>query len=331
MATFEELLAATGLPEPALAPLKSKWEETFSLITQNNQRVAQVNAAKAADPNKPGYEDELDKLWRMHEKDDAKITPLVEKFDVISAEYEKLLGQLRELAKGHIPEQLSEERTKEVRKLVNESGPTIVQAKAQLGAMAMMVDSFLDSMGKGIEGGLVTLLPDVESLKNTRGRKAATSSGEVGQYMTRILGAELNGKDVARDGKVNFRYLADAISSDFKVDTFPENKVTGEEVEEAYYEAIEKPHRSVKTAEVTKTFDFTKEIVTGENTKETRTVKVKIVGKADAEKAATDNKSTETPEKTEAPEKVNATPEKVEAPVKKAAATAPTKEVPAKK
>ena len=291
MTTFDELATATGLPEAALAPIKSKFDEAFNLIVLNNKRVAAVNAAKAQDPTKPGYEEELDKLWKLHEKSDAEIVPIAEEFYLIAERYEKLQGQLRDLAKKHIPEVLSEDDAKKTRNLINESAPTISTAIAQAKAMVTVLDSMLAIGNKGIEGGVISLLPELDSLKNTRGRKGST--GEKG-YATRIGNFEIDGTKVEVDGKVNLRFGAAALSEKFGSGTYPDNKVTGEEVEEAYFKAIGKDFRSLKSPEIPEstTFDFTKEVKIGEGKTETRTVKITI-GRVVSD--ATPAKAEETP------------------------------------
>lgn len=322
MATFEELLVATELPEAALKPLREKWEEALRLITDNNKRVAQVNAARAQDPNNVEY---LDALWKSAQNNnDTEIAPIAEKFDAISEEYERLLKQLREHAKKHVPEALSEEKTKEVRKLVNESEPTLKKAKAEFAAMATMVDSFLGSMGKGVEGGLASLLPDIESLKNTRGRKAATGSGEVGQYATRIGGFAIDGRDIQRDGKCNLAIGADSVSNIFGADKAPENKVSKEEIEKALFDHLGIEFRSKKGKDLPEstTFPFTKEINIGDGVKETRTLQITI--KKDGANAPA--KPADKPaDKVETSEPVKVETPKQEVPAAKKAAVAPKK------
>lgn len=320
MATFDELLLETGLPEAALKPLREKWEEALKLITDNNNRVAQVNAARAQDPNNVDY---LDERWKSNEKTDPEIVPLAEKFYAVAEEYETLLKQLREKAKKHIPEALSEEKTKEVRKLVNESEPTLKKAKAEFAAMATMVDSFLGSMGKGVEGGLASLLPDIESLKNTRGRKAATGSGEVGQYATRIGGFAIDGRDIQRDGKCNLAIGADSVSNIFGADKAPENKVSKEEIEKALFDHLGIEFRSKKGKDLPEstTFPFTKEVNIGDGVKETRTLQITIKRDGANAPAKVEGKSENTPDKPETPKQEV----KAEVPAAKKAAVAPKK------
>lgn len=317
--TFDELLEATGLPEPALAPLREKWNETLALITKNNERVAQVNAAKAQDPNNVEY---IDSLWKAHAKSTPETAELEEKFDAVAEEYEKLLKQLRDFGRTKVQPPLSDDEAKQVKAAVNESAPVIQAARQQFSAMAMMVDGYLTSLGKGIEGGLASLLPEADSLKNARGRKAAGSGGVT--YMTRIGFAELNGRNIHRDGKVNFRYLADSVSTAMGADKFPENKVTGDQLEIAFFEKLGKELRSIKSTEIPlrTEFDFTKEVKTGENTTETRTVKIAVGRTEETEKVEA---KPETAKPVEAKPEANSTEaKKVEAPA------APVKQAPAK-
>lgn len=304
MAQFEELLQATGLPEAAVQPIRDKFLEAFNLITENNKRVAQVNAAKAQDPSKPGYADYLDDLWRANAKD-AKVAEKVEKFDAISEQYEKLLKELRETAKAEfIPDQLSEEETKNTRKLVNESSEAISTAVEQAKAMVSIVDAVLSAQGKAIDNGVISLLPQVESLKNVRGRKAAGQS-----YMTRADDVLIDGVSTQIDGKGKFTYAADKLSEIWGADTFADNKVTGTELEEAFFEKLEIPFRSKRSTEYPEstTFNFTKEIKTADDKSETRTVSITVkrytppATKVEAETPAAKVETTNTPaEKVEA-------------------------------
>jgi ElaB/YqjD/DUF883 family membrane-anchored ribosome-binding protein len=323
MATFDELLAATGLPDAALAPLREKYNEALSLITRNNEQIAQVNASKAQDPTKPGYSDYLDALWAAHAPKDEKMAEVESNYQKLVSEAEKLLTQLRDFAKSKVKPPLSEDDAKKVKAAINEATPAIQSARVEFAAMATMVDSYLTTLGKGVEGGLVSLLPEADSLRNPRGRKAATGEKS---YMTRLCFAELNGKNIHRDGKTNFRYLADSVSTAFGADKFAENKVSGEELEEAFFKAIGKEFRSVKSTEIpTRTeFDFTKEIKSGENTTETKTVKIAVGRKED--ETSSDEKPAEakSESKPEAPKVENAETEKVSEPAKKTAA-APAK------
>jgi hypothetical protein len=336
--TFEEALEVVkgmGIPDAGLKPLQDKWAETEKMILLNNERIVKINAAKAQDPTKPGYADELDKLWAVHAPQDSEMSEKEKEYQAITAKAEKLLKELREFAKTKVTPPLSEKENADLRKAVNDGKPAIDSAREGIKAMATMVDGILTAAGKPIEGGLVSLLPEADSLKSLRGRKA--SGGSSTSYMTRIGDGMVNGTSIAKDGKANFHAVADKVSELFGAGQFPANKVTGEEVETEFYKAIGKDFRSMKTVKTpdapqVSEFDFTKEVTTGENTTETRTVKISIVAKeseakTESEKPA-DNKSDNTPavknegetEKVDA-EKVPA--QEVPAPAKKATAAKP--------
>jgi len=320
--TFNEamdLVKQAGVPEAGLKPIRDKWDEAFNLILKNNERVAQINAARAQDPNNTEY---IDSLWKLHAKNDPKLSETEAKFDAIAEQYEELLKELREFGRTKVPTPLSEDDAKNVRKAVNESSETIQTAIAGAASMMAMVDAILAANGNSVPGGLISLMPEVDSLKNTRGRKAGTSTTS---YATRIGGFEINGRNIHRDGKANFRYAADSLSTEFGAENFPENKVTGEEIEEAYFAAIEKPFRSVKTADTTKTFEFTKEVKIAENATETRTVSLTV--KAKEADTASNTESVNQSDTTNVPENKSAESEPVKSaenktPAKKTAAPA---------
>jgi hypothetical protein len=245
----------TGLPEAAYAPIVNKVEEYLSLVTESNKLVAQINAAKAQDPNNVDY---LDTLWKQHEAaGDKLVSTKAKRFYKVAEEYERLVSELREIAKENfIPEQLNEEDTKTAKKNVNEMAPTIAVTKVALGEMFAIPESVLSLSGNVElpEGGLISLLPNAESLKNVRGRKAATASGEVKSYKTRIGEGFVDGESTNRDGKGRLDYVAESINE--KWNAGPANKVTGEELEEAMFAAIGKDFRSVKSTELDDTIEF---------------------------------------------------------------------------
>lgn len=260
---FSDVLAKTNLPAEALAPIESKLVEAFNLIVENNKRIAQVNAAKESDPNN---EENLDRLWRLNATTDTAIAAIEPQYQALIDESEKLLKQMRELAKKHIQPSLSEDEAKNVRKLVNESAPTIVKAKQSATDMAQVADTMLNLTGNAIEGGIISLLPEIESLKQTRGRKAA-ASGEAGKiYMTRVNEILLDGKSsnklIGGEMKGKFNYAAGDLSEMWGANLHPANLVSAEELETAYWEALELPWRSKKNTELPEslTFEFSKTI-----------------------------------------------------------------------
>jgi hypothetical protein len=257
MPSFDDLLAKTNLPEPALAPLKKAVSDYVAMVNKSNGLVASINAAKAQDPNNVDY---LDKLWRAKESDSA-IAEKVAEFDAIAEQYERLLKELRDHAKGnYIPAQLSEDDAKNARKQVNESAPAISEARKSIAAQLTLVESVLSALGVEIpEGGMVTLLPQA----NARGRKAATAAGEVKTYLTRVGDVLIDGKSTQVNGKGNFRFAAAQLSEKWNSKLMPENEVTGEEIEEAYFASMGKENRSLKSTEIPEshTFEFTKTIL----------------------------------------------------------------------
>lgn len=254
MSKIDEILAATNLPEAALAPFKSKFDEAFNLIVQNNKWVAQVNAAKAQDPNNPEY---LDSLWRANTESDPEIDEIEPKYQALIEESEKLLKRLRELGKKQIQEALSEDQIKSVREQVNNAAPTISTATQKAAGMAEMIESFMTSLNQPVpDGGLMSLLPEVESLKNARGRKASTQAGGIPVYVTRTAGILIDGVSTNKDGKGKFAYGVEKLNELFNANAHPENAVSVEELEEAFWKAYGKPFRSVKSTELPEAFEF---------------------------------------------------------------------------
>lgn len=243
-----DLLSKTGLPEAAYAPLLSKLDEYTSMVAESNSLVAQINAAKAQDPNNVDY---LDTLWRAEENgDDKKLTQLIARFDKVAEQYESYLSQLREIAKTSLVKApLSEDDAKAAKKTVNEMAPALNASKAAIGEMFTIPATMLGIAGVEIpEGGIVSMLPQAESLKNARGRRAATASGEVKVYKTRIGEGLIDGESTAKDGKSRFDWVADALNA--KWDAGPANKVTGEELEEAFFAHLNIPFRSKSSKEI---------------------------------------------------------------------------------
>lgn len=260
---LQEAFQSTGLPEVALKTITDKVEEYLSLVSESNKLVAAVHAAKAQDPNNVDY---LDTLWRANELDE-KISETVQRFDAVAEEYERLLKELREAAKTNfVPEALSEEQTQNARKRVNDMAPAIATARQAIAAQLTIPESVLQLSGATIpEGGLITFLPNAESLKNARGRKAATASGEVRSYATRVGEILIDGNSTNVDGKGKLAYAANALSEKFNASQVAANKVTAEEIEEAYFASLPGniPFRGLKSTELPDehTFTFEKNVM----------------------------------------------------------------------
>jgi hypothetical protein len=254
--SLDEYFSQTGLPPEALKVLTDKVSEHNDLVIRVNKWIAQVNAAKAQDPSNVDY---LDTLWkREQESGNSKVKDLADEFDAIAEQYEAKLKELREIAKANfIPEQLSEEKTKEVKAQVNSAQPTIAELRNAIKAQMMIPESILNMKNVPLpEGGLVSLLPQADTLKSKGGRKAA--SGNV-SYMTRVGDVLIDGESTQVNGKGKFNYAADKLSERFGARTVhPANAVTAEELEEAYYKHLNVPLRSLSSGDE---FTFTKETV----------------------------------------------------------------------
>lgn len=299
--TFDEALEAARearLPDAALTPIVEAWNKALSLTLENNKRIAQVNASKAQDPNNTDY---IDSLWRTHYTESPEMVEVESEYQAAAAEYERLLSKLREFGKTRIPEALSDEQAKQVKAAVSESKDAIEVARSQAASMVSIVDSLLSVHNKGIEGGLISLMPQVESLKNARGRKAGGNSGT--SYKTRVNGIDIDGVSTNIGGKGKLDYAANKLSEMWGVATFPENKVTPEAIETALFEHLGKPFRSLRSTELPEKvteFDFTKDVKTGEGKTETKTVKI-AVHRYEAPKAETPKTNEAEAPKVEAP------------------------------
>jgi hypothetical protein len=310
---FEDLLKKTGFPEAGLAPIKQNVSEYLTMVTKSNGLVAQINAAKAVDPSKPGYADYLDEIWAIKAPADETMREIEAQYQALIEESEKLRTQLRDFAKNNIPEVLSQEESQKARQAVNEMSPTISESRKGIAAMLQMVESMLAMQKVELpQGGLITLLPVAESLKNVRGRKAATESG-IKSNKTRVGEILIDGVSTNKDGKGKLDYAADYLSQKFNAQNIPANKVTAEVLEEEYFKSLGIEFRSLKSTELPAEHSFTFEktiLVQNKNddsfTEVPQKVKVTV-------------KKWENPTTATVTEKVEAKPEPVkETPAKKA-------------
>lgn len=245
--SIEEFLKLTKFPDEALAPVLDKVSEYLKLVAESNKLVASVNAAKANDPNNAEH---LDKLWESLYTSDPEMVEIEAEFQAVTAERERLLSKLRDFAKKNIPESLTPEATAAAKKKVNDFAPTLAESRKGIASMLVMPETMLGVYQVAIpEGGLVSLLPQAESLKNARGRKASTSDG-IPIYTTRVGEVLIDGASTNRDGKGKLDYAANVLTERFNGKAIPENKVTTEEIEEAYWKALGKDFRSVKSTEL---------------------------------------------------------------------------------
>lgn len=298
---LDTFLAKTQFPEPALAPVKERAASYVEMVTKSNLLVTQIQAAKDSDPNNPEF---LDKLWAQHVSESPEMAEVEANYQALIEESEKLLVQLREFAKGHIPERLDAEAEKAARKTVNDMSPTITQARNGLAEMLSMPEAMLKAHGVEFpKDGLISLLPTPESLKGGgKGRKAAGESSV--SYMTRVNDVLIDGKSTQMNGKGKFAYAAEKLTVRFNGKTLAQNKVTPEELEEAYFASLpNSPEvRSIKSTALPNehTFTFTKEIdVQNGNDdsfkKEPQSVSLTVrgVNYGEAAKAETPNTETE--------------------------------------
>lgn len=310
------LLSKTGIPEEGLKPLTDKVADYVALVNQNNEWVAQINVARAQDPSNTEF---LDSIWAAKAPNDDEMAKVEEEYQALVDQTEKLLKKLRDFARSNIPQPLSEDAVKETRKKVNDAAPTISETRKGIAANFEMLEGILKLTAKDElpEGGLLSLLPNPESLKNARGRKASTATGEGKKYVTRVGEVLLDGNSTNVNGAGKFAYAANALTEKFNGKAIAQNKVTAEEMEEAYFASLPgSPElRSLSSTEIPEehTFTFTKEILAQNPnddgfTKVPQNVKVTVRNvnygqpkaettepKNDAAPAATENKSA-TPE-----------------------------------
>lgn len=253
--TLEEYFAETKLPEPALRPITDKVAELLALVKKSDGLVADINTARADDPNNV---ENLDRLWKANESDEA-IADVVAEFYAVAEQYEKLNAQLREHAKmNYVKEAMSPEALQAAKKSVNEMAPVIAEARKGLASQFAIPESMLGMMNIPVpEGGLITLLPQAESLKNARGRKAATSSGEVKAYVTRVGDVLIEGTSTQVNGNGKIAYAADKLSERFNSRNIPANSVTPEEIEEQYFKSLNLEFRSVASTKLPDEHSFT--------------------------------------------------------------------------
>lgn len=255
---------------PVREMVAEKLGAAVKLIQENNSRVLAIREAKDTDPNNTEY---LDIVWHRVIADgteDKEMIAAERKYQAAQAESEKQLKILRDAAKArHIKPPMSEEDKQKTKKLINDGKPVITAARAAAEQFAEMADKLLIAAGKPVpEGGVITLLPETESLIQARGRKAA-SGGGTKPYSTRLVEAFIDGKSTNRlkknkQGEMalagHFNYVAEDLSKEFGAATFPQNEVTSEEVETAYYASKDVAFREAGDMPEDHTFTFTKNV-----------------------------------------------------------------------
>lgn len=277
--TFGEVLGIIE-PAPVREMIVAKLDESLNLRKAQNARVYEIQASKASDPNSFEVQDATWK--RIQESTEEKsneekaITAKANRFDKVAKEYERLLQELRDMAKAEIKPPLSEDEIKAKRKEYNDTKPIVEVADIAAKAMAEMADSILRPLGQEIEGGVFSLMPTVESLMNSRGRKSAGGTRSTDGYATRIGSMTLDGEDIAKNGKYSWAILSNAINAKVNATRFPENGVTPLELEEEFFKSANLGWRDKGLPEM-HDFVLEKEIqVQNSNDDSTKSVPVKF-------------------------------------------------------
>jgi len=253
---------------PMVPMLREKFAEHYVLVRTNDSKIARINESKDTDPNSAEYQDYT---WKRvaGEGSDKAIVTAEKRFQKIQKEHEEVLAQLRELAKPHMQPALSEDQVKELRKEVNEGKSALTDSAKALAGVADMANQMLAMAGTPIEAGILSLMPQPDSLMNARGRKAGSAEKRTGGYATRLSEAFVDDAPifkVKRDKEGNeyqhahFNHIAEALSREFNEKEFPENQITSEEVEKAYYDSKSVAFRDSGEMPVDHTYEFTKSV-----------------------------------------------------------------------
>ena len=254
---------------PVLTPIEpqivrdmicGKLDEALGLTLNNNRLVNRIQESKNTDPENVDYQDAT---WRRVA--DEEIDPEIVAAEAAYQEHvrmsEELLKVLREKSRAHMQPAMSEEEITKSRKLVNDGKPAIDAAKASAKTMAEMADQMLTLVGQAIDGGVMSLMPDTESLLNARGRKSAGGKSRSGDgYATRIGSATIDGVDAGRNEKYTFAILADKLSERFNAKAHSENTVTPLELEEAFFKSLGKEFRDRADLPDATEFEFVKDV-----------------------------------------------------------------------
>lgn len=259
--TLEDVLALIQ-PEPVRNMIYVKLDEARQLILTNNRNVAKLKEAQAVDPTNVDY---LDKVWHrvVAEESDPDIVAEEKRYQRAIEASEKALKKMRDLAKEkHVQPPMSEEEKQNLRKVVNESKAVITTAKVAAGAIADMADQLLASTKNEVSGGVLSLLPNVESMLNVRGRKAASDDGEKVSYASRIIHAEVDGKAinkvVKKHGEAKWRATWPIVAEELTKRFGSGNDVGQGEIEEAYFASKGVEFRDTAAMPTDYTFTFEK-------------------------------------------------------------------------
>lgn len=310
--SFGEVLS-TIEPAPVREMIVAKLDEHLQLILAQNGRVFAIRESKETDPNSVDYQDAT---WRRvaAEESDPEIVAKEKKYQTLIAQAEKLLlgyedkdgkhvDGLRDLSKKHMREALSEDEIKAKRKEYNDAKEVISTSRIAAETMAQMADGMLALTGNSFKDGVISLLPDIESLMNARGKKSSGGNTRSADgYAARIGSATIDGEDAAKNEKYSFAILADKLNARFNAKRFPANEVTPNEIEEAFYSAAGLSWRDKGNIPETLEFTFTKDVEKqnpndDKTTSAPETVKIGFVKWVPAEKPET-TETTETTDET---------------------------------
>lgn len=258
---FRAILAKTDQPDVVTNMIAEKLDGLFALVIRHNSRALRIQQTKAADPNN---ETLLDSIWENAANSKtapADILEIEAKYQDLREECEAILKTLRAFAKTKVEQPLSADQVEKERKTANEEAKLIADETAAAEAFAKIADQYLEIAGESVEGGILSLIPPVESLKNTRGGKKSTGgTSSSGSYRTRLDSVSINGKKVERGGKSNFIVAADILCKEWNVAKFPENTVTDEVLERAMYAAHNTTFRDSGSLPPSLSFEYSREI-----------------------------------------------------------------------
>lgn len=262
--TFGEVLGVIQ-PEPVRDMIVAKLDESLNLRKAQNARVYDIRASKESDPNSFEVQDATWKRIQAAEgektAEEKAITAKANRFDKIAAEYEKLMAELREMAKAEIKPPLTEDEIKAKRKEYNDAKPVVEASDIAAKTMAEMADGLLKPLGIEIEGGVFSLMPAVESLMGARGgRKSSGGTRSEGGYATRIGSAMIEGEDASKGDKYSWAILAEKLNARTNAKRFPSNEVTAIEIEEEFYRAAGLEFRDKENIPAELSFTFSKDV-----------------------------------------------------------------------
>lgn len=261
--TFGEVLGSIE-PEMVRGMIVDKLDTALNLTRTYNKGVGQIQESSKNNPEDPEFQD---MTWERVVKEmedgereaDPELLKIEKRFQQLTKQREEMLSKLREASKSHMEDALSEEEIAAKKKELNESKPAIIEAQNSAKALAEMADGLMGA--NAIEGGVMSLMPTMNSMLNVGRRK--TSGGKSvggGSHVSRIGATTIDGVDAGINGKYSLAFVAKKLSDEFNAKTHPENAVTNIELEEAMYKAAGVTYRERDSLPEVVEFDFTKDI-----------------------------------------------------------------------